>query len=61
MEAHIAKLDDLLYRERGIHVTTLRHPHGFEWLMLDVPQQQKRAIIGVEYAVYGQALLDHQQ
>ena len=26
MEAHIAKLDDLLYRERGIHVTTLRHP-----------------------------------
>ena len=44
MEAHIAKLDDLLYRERGIHVTTLRHPHGFEWLMLDVPQQQKRAI-----------------
>lgn len=44
MEDHIAKLDDLLYRERGIHVTTLRHPHGFEWLMLDVPQQQKRAI-----------------
>ena len=28
MEAHIAKLDDLLYRERGIHITTLRHPHG---------------------------------
>ena len=23
MEAHIAKLDDLLYRERGIHITTL--------------------------------------
>ena len=44
MEAHIAKLDDLLYRERGIHITTLRHPHGFEWLMFDVPQQQKRAI-----------------
>ena len=44
MEAHIAKLDDLLFRERGIHITTLRHPHGFEWLMFDVPQQQKRAI-----------------
>ena len=44
MEAHIAKLDDLLYRERSIHITTLRHPHGFEWLMFDVPQQQKRAI-----------------
>lgn len=44
MEDHIAKLDDLLYRERGIHITTLRHPQGFEWLMLDVPQQQERAI-----------------
>lgn len=44
MEAHIAKLDDLLYRERGIHITTLRHPHGFEWLMLDAPMQQERAI-----------------
>ena len=44
MEAHIAKLDDFLYQERGIHITTLRHPHGFEWLMFDVPQQQKRAI-----------------
>ena len=44
MEAHIAKLDAFLYQERGIHITTLRHPHGFEWLMFDVPQQQKRAI-----------------
>ena len=37
MEAHIAKLDDLLYRERGIHITTLRHPQGFEWLMFNHP------------------------
>lgn len=44
MEAHISKLDDLLYRERGIHIITLRHPQGFEWLMFDVPQQQRRAI-----------------
>ena len=44
MEAHIAKLDDLLYRERGIHIITLRHPHGFEWMMFDIPQQKKRAI-----------------
>ena len=35
MEAHIAKLDGLLFRECGIHITTLRHPHGFEWLMFD--------------------------
>ncbi len=38
MEAHIAKLDDLLFRERGIHITTLRHPHGFEWLMFEEPK-----------------------
>ena len=30
MEAHIAKLDNLLCQKRGIHITTLRHPHGFE-------------------------------
>ena len=44
MEAHIAKLDEHLYRERGIHITILRHPHGFEWLMFDAPMQQERAI-----------------
>ena len=44
MEAHIAKLDDFLFRERGLHITTLRHPCGFEWLMFHVPLQQKRAI-----------------
>ena len=44
MYEHLAKVDDYLYRERGIHITTLRHPHGFEYLMFDVPQQKKRAI-----------------
>lgn len=44
MAAHIAKLDDLLFQERGLHITTLRHPLGFEWLMFDVPLQQERAI-----------------
>ena len=52
MEAHIAKLDDLLYRERGIHITTLRHPHGFEWMMFDEPKVkpsclERRAQMGV--------------
>ena len=37
MEAHSAKLDDFLYQERGIHITTLRHPHGFEWMMFERP------------------------
>lgn len=31
MYEHLAKMDEYLYRERGIHVTTLRHPKGFEW------------------------------
>lgn len=52
MEAHIAKLDDLLFRERGIHITTLRHPQGFEWLMFEEPKQkpsclERRALSGV--------------
>ena len=40
MEAHIARLDDLFYRERGTHITTLRHPHGFEWLMFGEVKQK---------------------
>ena len=28
MYAHLAKLDEHLYHERGIHLTTLRHPKG---------------------------------
>ena len=52
MEAHIAKLDDFLFRERGIHITTLRHPRGFEWLMFDEPKQkpsclENRARLGI--------------
>ncbi|MCI8623864.1 MAG: phosphoadenosine phosphosulfate reductase family protein [Provencibacterium sp.] len=43
MREHLAKLDSFLYRERGLHITTLRHPHGFEWLMFDTPLKQERA------------------
>ena len=44
MEAHIAKLDDFLFQERGLHITILQAAHSFEWFMFDVPLQQKRAI-----------------
>lgn len=44
MYEHIAKLDAILYQTRGLHITTLRHPKGFEYLMFDVPQKQQRAI-----------------
>ena len=40
MYAHLAKLDDHLYRARGLHITTLRHPQGFEYLMFDEPKQK---------------------
>ena len=52
MYEHIAKLDALLFQKRGIHITTLRHPHGFERLMFDEPKQkpsslENRARLGI--------------
>ena len=52
MYDHLAKLDDHLHSERGIHITTLRHPKWFEWLMFDEPKQkpsalERRARLGV--------------
>ncbi len=44
MYDHVAKVDGILYRERGIHITSLRNPHGFEWLMFDAPLQSERAL-----------------
>lgn len=44
MYEHLAKLDEHLFQERGIHLTTLRHPHGFEWLMFEEPKQKQSAI-----------------
>ena len=44
MYEHLAKVDDFLFRERGIHITTLRHPKGFEYLMFDEPKTKASAI-----------------
>ncbi len=44
MYEHLQKLDDLLCRERGIHITTLRHPKGFEWLMFEEPKVKQSSI-----------------
>jgi len=30
MYEHLAQLDEHLFRERGMHITILRHPKGFE-------------------------------
>lgn len=44
MYDHLGKLDEYLYKERGIHLTVLRHPKGFEWLMFDEPKQKPSSI-----------------
>lgn len=44
MYEHIANVDDFLFRERGLHITTLQHPKGFEHLMFDEPKQKQSSI-----------------
>lgn len=44
MYYHWDKIDQLLYQERGIHLTILRHPKGFEWLMFDQPKERLSTI-----------------
>lgn len=44
MYEHLAKLDEHLYRERGIHLTMLRHPKGFEYLMFEEKKQKPSSI-----------------
>lgn len=44
MYAHIAKVDAYLFAQRGIHITVLRHPRGFEYLMFDEPKQKPSSI-----------------
>ena len=44
MYEHLQKVDEHLFRERGLHITTLRHPKGFEYLMFDEPKRKKSSI-----------------
>ena len=44
MYDHLEKMDELLHRERGIHITTLRHPKGFEWLMFEETKQKPKTL-----------------
>mgnify|MGYP003219041800 CR=1 FL=1 len=41
---HLQKLDDYLFAERGLHLTWLRHPKGFEWLMFEEKKQRPASI-----------------
>lgn len=40
MYRHWDRLARHLYRERGLKLTILRHPQGFEWLMFDQPKEK---------------------
>ena len=44
MYEHLHKLDDHLFHTRGFHITTLRHPRGFEYLMFEEPKQKARSL-----------------
>ena len=52
MYGHIAKVDEHLFRERGLHITALRSPKSFEYMMFDEPKQkpsclENRARLGI--------------
>ena len=44
MYRHWDRVEQYLYRERGLHLTILRHPKGFEWLMFDEPKEKPSSI-----------------
>ena len=44
MYEHLQKLDDYLFAERGVHLTWLRHPKGFEWLMFEEKKCDRPAL-----------------
>ena len=44
MNDHLSKVDALLYQKRGIHITVLRHPQSFEYLMFDEPKTRASAL-----------------
>lgn len=44
MYRHWDRLEQHLYRERGLKLTILRHPQGFEWLMFDQPKEKLSAL-----------------
>ncbi len=40
MYEHLARLDDFLYRERGLHITILQSQYSFEYYMFEKPVQR---------------------
>lgn len=44
MYRHWDRVEQFLLRERGLKLTILRHPKGFEWLMFDDPKEKLSSI-----------------
>ena len=44
MYEHLKRVDEHLFRERGLHITTLKSPKSFEYLMFDEPKQKPSCI-----------------
>ena len=52
MYRHWDRIEQYLFQKRGLKLTILRHPKGFEWLMFDEPKSKRsslenRALLGV--------------
>ena len=63
MYGHISKVDEHLYRERGLHITTLRSPKSFEYMMFDEPKQKPSTLENrarLERSALWQRLAGHQ-
>ena len=45
MYDHMAKVDEHLFRERGIHLTMLKSPHSFEYLMFEQPKIKPSTLV----------------
>ena len=51
MYRHWDRIEQYLFQKRGLKLTILRHPKGFEWLMFDEPKSKRsslenRALLG---------------
>lgn len=44
MYKHLKKVDRYLYQHRGIHITYLCHPKGFEYMMFNDPKKRASTI-----------------
>ena len=44
MYRHWDQVEQYLFQKRGLKLTILRHPKGFEWLMFDEPKMKPSSL-----------------